>query len=903
MEATPQAVSRKMIEFRILGPLEIADGDGEIPLDAPKQRALLGVLLLHPNEVVSSGRLIDEVWGERPPATAAKLVQTYVSQLRKALGPEVVATRPPGYQLHVEADGLDAVRFHRLIADGRRLAAQGEQERAGSVYREALALWRGPPLSDVVFESFARDEVERLAEERLGALMDRIDCDLALGRHDELVAELEALAREHPLRERLRGQLMLALYRSGRQADALAAYQEARRTLVDELGLAPSRELQELEKAILRQDPALGAPTPVQERRRHSNLPAQPTSFLGRKRELAEVLSLLARDEVRLLTLTGAGGSGKTRLALEAAGQVAADYPDGVCWVPLAALRDPALVLDSIGQALGTQQEPVVRLADKHMLLLLDNFEHLPAAVPHVAELTAACPGLKLLVTSRERLHLACEREYLVPTLAENEAVELFRHRAQVAEPEQAVLAICGRLDCLPLAVELAAARTKLLPPETLLQRLDKRLPLLTGGPRDAPSRQRTLEAAIAWSYDLLNESERRLFARLAVFAGGCTLAAAEQVCDADLDTLQSLVDKNLVRREGERYQMLETIREYAAERLEKARNREDVRRRHAEHFLRIADSTGYDAAFKGQLVSDSDNLRAGLDWSMSVQDAELALRMATASAPLFSALNPAEGRRWLDDAFALGEPGNLTLRAEALRRAGGLAMEAGDHHAATRYLKRSVADFDALSDRSSLAKALVDLGTATWAQAPGTWTESRALLEEALRIFEGLPDAEGVGMALHELGELEREAGDRARARALLERALPLRRDGRHKAGIVHALGDVALDEHDLGRAESSYRKSLTLLRLWRDERNLAYCLAGLSAVAAARGDVPRAGRLWGAVERIEASREATLPFERARYERWLEAAREPVAPRDVLEGRAMTLDEAVAYALESND
>jgi DNA-binding SARP family transcriptional activator len=248
------------VEFRILGPLEMTDGERAVSFDAPKQRTLLGVLLLHANEVVSSERLIDELWGEQPPVTAVKAVQTYVSQLRRALGRDVIATRPPGYALCAEEDALDAARFRSLVAEARRLAASGEVERADAVYREALALWRGPPLADVVFESFARNEVERLGEERLDALMSRIDCDLALGWHDELVAELETLVKQYPLRERLRAQLMLALYRCGRQAEALAVYQDARRTLVEELGLEPGREVQDLEKAILTHDPTMEAP-------------------------------------------------------------------------------------------------------------------------------------------------------------------------------------------------------------------------------------------------------------------------------------------------------------------------------------------------------------------------------------------------------------------------------------------------------------------------------------------------------------------------------------------------------------------------------------------------------------------------------------------------------------------
>jgi predicted ATPase len=370
------------------------------------------------------------------------------------------------------------------------------------------------------------------------------------------VPELEALVSEQPLRERPRAQLMLALYRAGRQAEALQTYQDARRTLVDELGVEPSAALQELQASILRQERTLA---PVAKPEPTPRLPAQPTPFLGRTHELAEIVKLLQCADLRLLTLTGAGGSGKTRLALRAAAEVAPDYPDGVFWVPLASLRDRALIPASIAQALAIRDERglAAGIGERRLLLVLDNCEHLLAGAPMLGELLSACPNLKLLATSREPLHLSGEREYLVPTLAEDEAVELFRRRAYAAGPEQAVVAICRHLDCLPLAIELAAARTKILSPETLLERLDKRLPLLRGGPRDAPERQRTLEATIAWSHDLLSPGEKTLFARLAVFAGGCTLEPAEQVCDADLDGLQSLVEKNLVGRDGARFAML----------------------------------------------------------------------------------------------------------------------------------------------------------------------------------------------------------------------------------------------------------------------------------------------------------------------------------------------------------
>jgi predicted ATPase/DNA-binding SARP family transcriptional activator len=897
--AQGRAPPRQQLVFRILGPLEVEGDAGPVAVAGRKQRALLGLLLLHAGEVVSSDRLVDELWGERPPATAASSLRNLIAQLRTVLGPNTIVTRQPGYLLVFESQRLDRDRFERLVAEARGVEP-GERVR---LLREALALWRGPPLADLAFERFAHTEVQRLEELRLEALEERIEAELELGQGAELVAELEALVAEQPLRERLRAQLMLAFYRSGRQAEALEAYQAARRMLVEELGVEPSPALQELQGAILRQEPGL-APAPRPEAR--TRLPAQPTPFLGRTRELVEVVALLQRADVRLLTLSGAGGSGKTRLALRAAAEVAADYPDGVWWVPLAGLRDPALVPATIAQALNIKHEEqlAARVGDQRLLVLLDNCEHLLASAPALGELLSLCPNLNVLATSREPIHLAAEREYLVPTLREWEALELFRQRAYAAQPEDAVLTICRRLDCLPLAVELAAARTKLLPPKALLQRLDNAVPLLTGGPRDAPERQRTLEATIAWSYDLLNESEQRLFANLAVFPGGCTLESAEQVAQADLDVLQSLVDKNMLCCSEQRFWMLETIREYATTRLEDKDGDENAWRRHAEYFLTAAE-VALERQRVPELIAERDNLRAALRWSTGVGDSDLSLRLATACAPVFWYLNPAEGRRWLELTLrARSQRTSPQLRADALYRLGYLANDGGDHAAAAHYLRQSVAESRACGDRRLLAKALIELSSATWAEAPESVAEARALVEEAHGIHEALADLEGIALALRQLGELNREAGDLRTARRLLERALSMQPIERVAAAIVHALGDVALDEHDFGRAESCYRESLTRV-MWDsgNERYAAYALAGLAAVAAARGDLQKAGRLWGAVERIEESREASLAFRRFRYEQWLESAPRPVTPEDVHAGRAMTLDEAVGYALESDD
>ena len=438
------------------------------------------------------------------------------------------------------------------------------------------------------------------------------------------------------------GYVGVDVHRAARIADAAHGGQvlmsEATAALVDEtlipLGEHRLRDL--LEPLRLFQLGAGDFPEPASLGR--SNLPVQPTPFAGRQRELAQVLSILRTPEARLVTLTGAGGSGKTRLALQAAAEATVDYPDGVYWVPLQALRDPDLVEPAIAQAVGATDDLAVHLAAKRALLLLDNFEHVINAALSLADLCARAPNVTLLVTSREPLHLAGEREYPVPPLDEAEAVALFVERARAVHPEfvddDAVLEICRRLDCLPLALELAAARAKSLSTQDLLRRLDKRLPLLTGGPRDAPERQRTLRATIGWSYELLTPDAQRLFAGLAVFAGGCTLEAAEEVCRADLDTIAELVDKSLLRLDGQRYFMLETIGEYAFERLTASGELRELRQRHAEYYLELARSieamirSPQAAALLDRLERDHDNLRAALAW-LAGATPDRALRLA----------------------------------------------------------------------------------------------------------------------------------------------------------------------------------------------------------------------------------------------------------------------------------
>jgi predicted ATPase/class 3 adenylate cyclase len=491
-----------------------------------------------------------------------------------------------------------------------------------------------------------------------------------------------------------------------------------------------------------------------------TNLPIPSTPFLGREHELLKVLRLLSRQDVRLLTLTGPGGTGKTRLAAAAAGELGEQYPHGVWWIPLAPLRDPELVLETVAQTLGAKDGLVEHIADRSMLLLLDNFEQVVLAAPDVAELLTTCPKLELLVTSRERLHVTGEHEYAVPPLVHEEGVGFFLARARAVrsdfQADDAVSEICRRLDDLPLALELAAARVKALSSQQILERLEQRLPLLTGGARDLPERQRTLRATIEWSYDLLTADEQQLFARLAVFRGGCTVDTAEQVADAGLDDLQSLLDKSLLRQTDERFSMLETIREYATERLEQSGDAETVRTRHFRHVLALAERA-YDerltqaTSWLLTLETEHDNVRAALDWARST-DPRGELQLAGAVAPY-----------WV-------------LR--------GRAAEARDRLAGAleRYKTRD----------GIRARALTHFG-----EAEDDQTEALRRLDEAAGLWRELGDPLGEALALEATGWIHDDTGNYSAAQRAQEQSLTLRREAgapelesaRSLAGLCHVL------------------------------------------------------------------------------------------------------------------
>ncbi|MFD9703257.1 BTAD domain-containing putative transcriptional regulator [Lentzea sp. NPDC059081] len=590
----------------ILGPVEAHSPDGKIAIGGPRPRTLLALLAVRAGDIVPLDRLVDELYGDEPPADAANALQGQVSRLRRALGGAgLIEFHPAGYRLVLAADQVDAHRFASLAAEGRQALDHGDARAAESLLSEALQLWRGPALADVP----APDHATRLEEQRSAATSALVAARIRLGKAD--VREIQDLVRQNPLDERLRGYLMQALHQDGRQAEALQAFEEARAVLADELGTDPSPELRAIHVQILRGQT-------------HRELPAQLTSFVGRQEELRRIAAL----ESRLVTLTGPGGAGKTRLALQAA-------PPTAIFVDLAPVKDVAA---ATLQALGLKEtvlEPEDRLTlalrDRGTTLILDNCEHVVVQAAHLAQhLLSTCPSLRILATSREPLGITGETLCPVPPLEPEQSVALFTDRARLVNPnfvqDGHTADICRELDGLPLAIELAAARTRTLTTSEIADRLNDRFRLLTKGNRAAAPRHQTLRAVVEWSWDLLSEDERDLAASLATFSGGATLEAVEQVCRHDVEVLEALVDKSLVEANDGRYRMLETIREFCSRHqrvdAEHAAYFHDLARR-ADPELRRDDQV----AWFTRMTAEHANLVQAVEWSVE-HDQDRALRL-----------------------------------------------------------------------------------------------------------------------------------------------------------------------------------------------------------------------------------------------------------------------------------
>jgi predicted ATPase/class 3 adenylate cyclase len=644
-----------------------------------------------------------------------------------------------------------------------------------------------------------------------------------------------------------------------------------------------------------------------------TNLPVPVTPFLGRGAELSEVLSLLGSEETRLLTLTGPGGTGKTRLALQAAAEVADSFPDGIWWVPLAPLRDPTLVLETAAQVVGSTNGLAEHISDRAMLCLFDNFEQVVEAGAGLADLLAACPNLDLLVTSREPLHVSGEQEYPVPPLVHEEGVGLFVARARAVKPDfqvdSAVSTICARLDELPLALELAAARVKALSAAQILERLEQRLPLLTGGARDVPERQRTLRATIEWSYDLLGEDEQRLFARLAVFRGGCTLESAGDVADADLDTLQSLVDKSLVRHSSERYWMLQTIREYAVERLEASGEAEELRRRHAEWFLTLAKEadrqlTDSPEEWLDRPEREHDNLRAALDHLGASGESQRVLELAAALWRFWLRSHISEGWRRLEAALAADKVPSAA-RANALVGAASLAVTAGDVERGRLHAEESLALHRQLGNAFGVARAVLCL--AEVAAEERDFERGRDLFEESAHAFRGLGDEHHELLATRLLGWMYFELGDRDHARAVQEDVVRRARASGNRrilATSLPPLAEYALYEGRLRDAFPLLGESLRIQYEMGDLFRVEVNFCRIARAFALDGDARTAALLLASSEALREQIGARLASWTAEMNQetlaMIHADLDDAAFTDASEqGRTLTVDQAVALTL----
>jgi predicted ATPase/DNA-binding SARP family transcriptional activator len=878
------------VRIGVLGAVELWGPDGSpVSLGGPRPRALLAALALHVGRAVPFEQLVDAVYGEEPPGNANHALQSQVSRIRALLPAGSVERLPGGYRLAIDPDEVDAHRFERLATEGRQLLAGGDHANARKALAEALALWRGPA------------PTVRLDDLRLSAVEDRVETDLALGRPD--IAELRQLTEEHPYRERPRGQLMRALAADGRQAEALASFDDARRTLADEFGADPSAELADAHLAVLR-----GA-NPMRP------VPAQLTSFVGRDREIRQVVAALSR--ARLVTIIGPGGAGKTRLAVESVGHLAvAD----VCFVELAELADGTRVPQAVIGALGLRDsgllsggeapDPVARLVsgltDRNILLVLDNCEHVVDGAARLArQLLGACAGLRILATSREALAVTGESLCPLPPLAEPDTIRLFAERAGAVRPGyrldvETVGRICAAVDGLPLGIELAAARLRSFE----LDEVESRLRQLSHGDRTAEPRHQTLRAVVAWSWELLSEDERTMARRLSVFAGGATLAAAEEVCGLPADVLAGLVDKSLVEVGAGRYRMLETVREYCAGQL--GDDAEPTRRRHAAYFLRLAEEaepklrTGEQLEWLARLSAEHANLMSALRWAVR-SDRESALRLMANTAwylylrglrsegiPLAVELMTLLGGEvppGLGEEYALcainaamhidrveavvQEPGRrlrrpyLVMLWAAIGTADVVTMEIfGDDPWSRAFLQtaeglrtlyfgelaasraafgQALVSFRAVGDRWGIANVLDQLAGIEFVE--DNPTESLALTDEAIEVIGQLGDVEdAIELQCRRADNLVR-IGDVTAARAIYERVVE--HGAQPTLSSAHrGLGEIARLAGDLETARELHGRALSELRsgpIVAAELR-ARILCGLGAIAVAEGDAERA-------------------------------------------------------------
>jgi predicted ATPase/DNA-binding SARP family transcriptional activator len=931
------------ISFRVLGPVEAVDAAGLVlPLGPPRNRTLLAALVVHVGSVLSIDRLTELLWDGSAPPTARTMVHGAVAGLRRALepcrggAPPLLQTRDGGYLLEVPPERVDVLRFEQLLTQGRRLVDPAPT-RASQLLVEALSLWREPALCGIEC-AFARDATSRWDELRLECTESLMEAEVALGHHHDVVADLEDLVARHPLREPLCAQLVLALYRCGRQADALHTLRSVRRTLVEELGVEPGPHLQRLEQAVLRQSPELDAGPPRAGPRPGRPLPSPVDSFVGRVRERAEIAALVSTH--RLVTLTGPGGSGKTRLAMEVAGDL--HQTDlRTCVVDLAPLTTPQLVGETVAEALGVRGGPgqglvetvATALSGQDVFLLLDNCEHLAdACATLVRSLLAAAPGLRVLATSREALHVPGEHVFAVRPLVTAavddsfedisacDAVRLFAQRAAAARPDFVVtpanallvLEVCRRLDGLPLALELAAARSASIPLQDLAERLDSRFRLLDAAVRSADARHQSLAATLAWSHDLLDAPARSLFARVSVFPASFTLTAAEAVLSGgelprqDIGlVLARLVASSTVQLEEEpdgttRYRMLETTRQHAQDRLGQPAMA-SLRNRHAHHYLALAQEAEphllgpASPPWLVRLQAERDNFRAALEWAFGpAGDEGLGVRLVACLWHPWDVRGArGEGLHWVHTALRAirpdSSPDRLPLlsagallhlgRAEftevgalageqlALARATGASAWEGDALALTATVAWARNEFDraqhlyedavaaSLSGGDRWRAALAEAQLARLHHDRDEPDAARSVIMSALRHAEEVGEHLARGLAVDVLASLEHRWGDVVVAARLMDEALEHYRAVGYREGEASALqlaGRIALSSGELGRAREAFEEALELCRRIGHRSGSATALEGMATVAAVAGEDDLALLLLGAASAL---------------------------------------------------
>jgi predicted ATPase/DNA-binding SARP family transcriptional activator len=858
--------------LRVLGPMEVTGAEGPVALGGAKPRALLATLAIASGTMCTSDVLIDALWGESPPASAPKLLQVYISGLRRALPAGMrIATLASGYALELDPGTIDAAEFGRLVADGRAARRARNPALAASILARALALWRGPAYADVRYEPFAQEETARLERLREAATLERFDAELEIGHHADVLAELDALLARDSTQESIARLAVLAAYRSLGPDAALERFAMVRNALRDELGVEPGQELVDLHDRIKHRDPALElAPGAALGSTVGRRLPAPLNPLVGRRRELAELRDLLARSAVRLVSLTGAGGSGKSRLALELARELGATFANGAVLVELGGLRDPDLVPATIARDLDLEpgRDATATLLDalepRELLLVLDNLEHLRGAGPFLVRLLAAAPRLTILATTRVVLHLSGEHVYPVGPLADPDAVTLFEARARALDPDISIDAgaadivarICRRVDNLPLAIELAAGRVRTLGLAAVDARLASRLSVLTRGPRDLPARQRTLRETLAWSVRLLKPREQDVLAGLAVFPGSFPLDAAEAVAAAGDVTLSALVDHHLVQvlelTGRRRFRLLETVRDYARAML-------GTRRDAGESALvswvlgivtaAVPDYFSTPSASTYELLDiELDSLRAAL--RLAARDPDNTTELAIASRVWtywWVRGYLAEGRAICDDilerrgvvptedgvrmcraaaslAWSMGDVERAdTVAQQALAAAQriGHAPEQLSAHNLIGVVARGRHELDRAERHFGLAIALAEstgnpelanmyrMNLATVHLDLGRLAEAREGLEAALDYYAASSErGRGFGLTHLNLGQVEFEAGNLANAEAHFEAAAEALRAIGFTARVANALQGIAAVEARSGRAEQAARR-----------------------------------------------------------------------------------------------